>query len=69
MLQKHHAAHYMLPPLDYGKGKAEIALAVKTDISKGTKPPTVMCVDRKHPLADTIIAEIVGTYDEVIERI
>ena len=69
VLQKHHAAHYMLPPLDYGKGKAEIALAVKTDISKGTKPPTVMCVDRKHPLADTIIAEIVGTYDEVIERI
>lgn len=69
VLQAHHATHYMLPPLDYGKGKAEIALAVKKEMSRGHKTPTVMCVDRKHPLADVIIAEIIGSYDEVIERI
>jgi hypothetical protein len=67
----HNAKHYLLgQSLDYGKGKAEVAVAVKVWLgTPGNKLPTVLHVDRKHPLADMMLSELIPLYDEVFERV
>lgn len=63
--EENGATHYLLPPLDYGRGRAHIAMAVRSLAAKSNLP-TCLCVDSRHPLADCVLAEIVPHYDEVV---
>ena len=67
----HNAKHYLLGQnLDYGKGKAEVAVAVKVWMNTpGNKLPTILYVDRKHPLADMMLSELIPLYDEVFDKV
>ena len=70
VLKANHAKHYMLPPLDYGKGKAEVNVAVRVWLAvPGNKVPKVLHVDRRHPLADSVLTELIPHYDEIFEKV
>ena len=68
VLKQHRARHYMLPPLDYGKGKAEIQCALSAWLrSEGNRLPLKMHICRRHALADVFIAETADMWHEIVE--
>jgi len=68
VLTANRAKHYMLPPLDYGKGKAEIQCALSVWLqTEGNRLPSRMNVSRRHALADVFIAETSDMWHEIVE--
>jgi hypothetical protein len=68
VLTAHRARHYMLHPLDYGKGKAEIQCELSVWLrAEGNRLPERLNLSRRHPLADIFIAETAGMWHEVVE--
>jgi hypothetical protein len=63
VLEKHSAKHYMLPPLDNGKGSALIEEMLSRYIqARPEKMPKGMTVDRNHPLYSVCCATVKPHY-------